>query len=229
MKSKKDGVAGTRNRRGVRIHALSAIDIALHDLAGKQLGVPVHRLMGGARTDRLAPYATIFVEHRAQASVSEYVDAVAAKAERALALGFRALKVEMLLGSVAADAQIVDTIRSIRRTIGHSVVLMVDFGYRWRDWHEAQWVLTRIVDCDIYFAEATLQHDLHGHARLSAVSPIRICGGEWATTRWEVQEWITSERWPSCNPTRAASTRRCRSAPRHFRLLPHRPRRRRRI
>lgn len=179
-------------RRGVGIHALSAVDIALHDLAGQQLGVPVHRLMGGARTDRLAPYATIFVEHRAQTSVSEHVDAVIAKAERALALGFRALKVEVLLGRAAADAQIVDAIRSIRQTIGHGIVLMVDFGYRWRDWHEAQWVLTRIADCDIYFAEATLQHDdLHGHARLSAVSPIRICGGEWATTRWEVQEWIT--------------------------------------
>ena len=34
--------------RGVALHAMSAIDIALYDLAGKILGQPVHRLLGGA-------------------------------------------------------------------------------------------------------------------------------------------------------------------------------------
>ena len=38
-------------RRGLGIHAISAIDIALYDLAGKQLGVPAYKLMGGARRD----------------------------------------------------------------------------------------------------------------------------------------------------------------------------------
>src|SRR6476469_663881 len=38
-------------RRGLGIHALSAIDIALYDLAGKQLGVPAYKLMGGARRE----------------------------------------------------------------------------------------------------------------------------------------------------------------------------------
>src|SRR5215210_2931378 len=36
-------------RRGLGIHALSAIDIALHDLAAKQINKPVYKLMGGAR------------------------------------------------------------------------------------------------------------------------------------------------------------------------------------
>ncbi len=47
-------------RRGLGIHALSAIDIALHDLVGKQLGRPVYELLGGARKEWLSPYATIF-------------------------------------------------------------------------------------------------------------------------------------------------------------------------
>ena len=42
-------------RRGLGIHAISAIDIALHDLAGKQLGVPAYKLMGGARREKLKP------------------------------------------------------------------------------------------------------------------------------------------------------------------------------
>ena len=38
-------------RRGLGLHAIGALDIALHDLAGKQLGLPVYKLMGGARVD----------------------------------------------------------------------------------------------------------------------------------------------------------------------------------
>ena len=46
-------------RHGVVVHALSAVDIALHDLVGRQLGRPVWQLLGGARRDRLRPYATV--------------------------------------------------------------------------------------------------------------------------------------------------------------------------
>jgi galactonate dehydratase len=38
--------------------AVSAIDIALHDLKGKALGVPVHQLLGGRHRDRVATFAT---------------------------------------------------------------------------------------------------------------------------------------------------------------------------
>src|ERR1700761_5708545 len=46
-------------RRGLGIHAISAIDIALHDLAGKQHNVPAYKLMGGARRDKVRPYCPI--------------------------------------------------------------------------------------------------------------------------------------------------------------------------
>ena len=52
--------------------------------------------------------------------------------------------------------------------LGDDIPLMLDFGYRWSDWRAALWTLRRVEDCDIYFAEATLQHDdLEGHARLA--------------------------------------------------------------
>ena len=35
-------------RRGLGIHALSAVDVALYDLVGKQLGRPAYELLGGA-------------------------------------------------------------------------------------------------------------------------------------------------------------------------------------
>jgi L-alanine-DL-glutamate epimerase-like enolase superfamily enzyme len=47
-------------RRGLGIHAISALDIALHDLVGKQVGRPAHDLLGGARRDYLRPYGTVW-------------------------------------------------------------------------------------------------------------------------------------------------------------------------
>ena len=38
-------------RRGMVIHALSAVDMALWDLCGKAVGQPVHALLGGATRD----------------------------------------------------------------------------------------------------------------------------------------------------------------------------------
>ena len=98
---------------------------------------------------------------------------------------------ELMFDDLVTDDQLVETIKEGRRMLRHDIVLMLDFAYRWRDWQAARWVINRIEQCDIFFAEATLQHDdLHGHARLSEHTGIRIGGAEHAATRWELREWI---------------------------------------
>ncbi len=178
-------------RRGLGIHAISAIDIALHDLAGKQLGLPAYKLMGGARRERLRPYCTIFPGLSQGRPVGVLMREIGRQFEAALAAGFRAVKMEVLFYDLVTDAELVGLIREGRRMLGEGILMALDFGYRWTSWHDAKWVLDRVADCDIYFAEATLQHDdLLGHARLAAQSPIRICGAEAAATRFEIREWL---------------------------------------
>jgi L-alanine-DL-glutamate epimerase-like enolase superfamily enzyme len=110
---------------------------------------------------------------------------------QALALGFRAVKMEVLFYDLVTDDELVELIGEGRRMLGDGITMALDFGYRWRDWHDAKRVLERVADWDICFAEATLQHDdLLGHARLAQSSPIRICGAEFAATRFEIREWI---------------------------------------
>ncbi|MBL8908126.1 MAG: hypothetical protein JNM20_15750, partial [Rhizobiales bacterium] len=46
-------------RRGMVIHALSAVEMALWDLCGKALGAPVHELLGGATRKSITPYASL--------------------------------------------------------------------------------------------------------------------------------------------------------------------------
>ena len=45
-------------RRGLTIAAISAVDIALWDILGKSLGVPVWRLLGGRKLERMPAYAS---------------------------------------------------------------------------------------------------------------------------------------------------------------------------
>ena len=178
-------------RRGLGIHALSAIDIALYDLAGKALGLPAYKLLGGARRERLRPYCTIYPGLAQGRPVAALMAEIGRQFEAALATGFRAVKMEVLFYDLVSDAELVGLIKEGRRMLGEGILMALDFGYRWTSWHDAKWVLDRVADCDIYFAEATLQHDdLAGHAKLAAQSPIRICGAEAAATRFEIREWL---------------------------------------
>ena len=178
-------------RRGLGVHALSAVDVAVHDLAGKQLGRPVYALLGGARRERITPYATVWPGAVKGRTLAEMMAEISRLFERALEAGFRAVKMEVFFGDLARDRELVDCIREGRRLVGDDVVLMLDFGYRWSDWRDALVVLTRVEDCDIFFAEATLRHDdLAGHAKLAARSPIRIAGAEMAATAEECREWL---------------------------------------
>ena len=73
---------------------MSAIDIALWDIKGKALGVPVYQLLGGKTNDKLRTYASQLqldwgVEPHAMFEPQEYADA----AIRAVADGYSAIKV----------------------------------------------------------------------------------------------------------------------------------------
>ncbi len=179
-------------RRGLGMHAISAIDIALHDLAGKQLGLPAYKLMGGARRTKLRPYCTIYPGLAQGRSIDDLMAEIFRQFDMALEAGFRAVKMEVLFYDLVTDLELIRRIGEGRKALGEDILLAIDFGYRWHNWHDALFVLERIADHNIFFAEAALQHDdLAGHARLAERSAIRICGAEAAATRFEIREWLT--------------------------------------
>ena len=178
-------------RRGLGVHAVSAVDMALYDLAGKQLGRPAYQLLGGACRRALRPYATIWPGSPNGRTIGELMDRIGALFERALALGFRVVKMEVVFGDLVDDRRLGECIREGRRLLGPDIAMLVDFGYRWTHWRDAARVLSSLDDCDLYLAEATLQHDdLDGHARLARVAPMRVAGAEFAATVQECREWL---------------------------------------
>ncbi len=98
---------------------------------------------------------------------------------------------EVIWGDLVTDRQLVECIREGRKLLGDEVALLIDFGYRWSDWRDALWVLSRLEEADLYLAEAALQHDdLAGHRKLAGRVETRIGGAEMAATVHECREWI---------------------------------------
>jgi L-alanine-DL-glutamate epimerase-like enolase superfamily enzyme len=180
-------------RRGPVICAMGAIDMALWDIKGKALGLPVYKLLGGAVKESITPYASLQPSGR---TVKEYGDSLVAWAERASKYGFKAAKLECTLGGPynhegleGSDEEMTDIIRDCRRAVGPDFTLMVDVQYLWYDAKSALRTISKWKDLDIFFVETPLQIDnLEGYALLARESPMRIAAGEWQTTRFEFIE-----------------------------------------
>ena len=101
-------------RNGPHVYALSGLDIALWDIAGKATNMPPWRLWGGTPTESLATYASL-LRYGAP-------DLVAAACDRATERGYRDIKLhEIALPMIQAS----------RDTIGPDVRLMVDCNCPW--------------------------------------------------------------------------------------------------
>jgi L-alanine-DL-glutamate epimerase-like enolase superfamily enzyme len=180
-------------RRGVVLHAMSAVEMALWDLCGKAIGQPVHALLGGAVRDRIVPYASLQpAGHRFE----EYRDALVESALKAKALGFRAVKSEVTMNGPYAHGGMkesydrhTEVIAAVRRALGPDVTLMVDVQYLWEDAATCLSVVKDWAELDIYFLETPIWSDnVEEYAKLVDAAPMRIAAGEWLATRWEFRE-----------------------------------------
>jgi L-alanine-DL-glutamate epimerase-like enolase superfamily enzyme len=182
-------------RRGAVVHAIGALDMALHDLRGKALGKPCYELLGGAVRDRIVPYASLQPE---VSSFAAYRKSLVEWALRAKALGFKAAKLEVTpcgpyahKGLKASHHEMTDVIGEVRAAVGAEFTLMVDVQYAFPDADTCLAAIRPWVDFDLFFIETPLpSDDLPGYARLAAEQPIPIAAGEWLATRFEFADLI---------------------------------------
>ncbi len=182
-------------RRGALICAMGAIDMALWDIKGKALGLPVWRLLGAQRPRDITPYASLLPTGW---TIEEYRESLVRKASRAKTLGFRAAKLEVCVngpyshnGLQESDDAIVSIVEQCRRAVGSDLVLMVDVAYAWPDARTALSVIERLAPYDLFFVETPIDiDDLEGYAFLHDRSPVRIAAGEWQNTRFEFLDLV---------------------------------------
>jgi L-alanine-DL-glutamate epimerase-like enolase superfamily enzyme len=174
---------------------LNGIEAALWDLKGKLEGVPVYRLLGGARHERLPAYAT--------GGPSNYPrQRLAAKIDHYLSLGFRGFKIAaggfspeqgwFMPGTPqqAADFE-GEKLEFVRRHAGSDVLVMLDAHMgnnpdRTWDLATATAAARALEPYDLFFLEEPLPYtDPWGYAELCKATQVPIAGGECLTAAYE--------------------------------------------
>jgi L-alanine-DL-glutamate epimerase-like enolase superfamily enzyme len=149
--------------------ALSPLDIAVWDAAGKTLGHPLHRLLGGYR-ERLPTYASDGLWYSLSA------EELAASARRHVDAGFGAVKLR--LGREATPELEAERVRAVREAVGPGVKIMVDATESW-SLPQARRTGRVLQDAGVEWLEDPVHHlDVAGLAELREHLDVPIAAGE---------------------------------------------------
>jgi L-alanine-DL-glutamate epimerase-like enolase superfamily enzyme len=166
-------------RGGAMTHAISGINLALWDLAGKILNQPVHVLLGGSFRKAVPVYGSmLFVP----------LDTLNDRIAGMKANGFRAFKFgwdPFGQGSLADDDKLV---AAARKAVGDESTLLIDAGgsapYWPKRFKDALEQARMLADHGVYwFEEPLAPDDIEGYVRLTDASPVKIAHGEVLTRR----------------------------------------------
>ena len=149
-------------RNGPAMYALSAIDIALWDIAGKLAGLPLYRLLGGSPRNDLPAYASL-LRYGEAGAVSQYV-------ERALKRGYRHIKLHEITEA---------PIKAGREAAGPDIPIMVDCNCPWTI-DQAIDMAPRLKPFNLKWLEEPVwpPEDHRGLARVQAHGGIPTAAGE---------------------------------------------------
>jgi L-alanine-DL-glutamate epimerase-like enolase superfamily enzyme len=171
--------AGSAGPGGIFNLAISALDTALWDIRGKALGLPLWKLLGGAR-ERVPTYASGALMRGL--SLDRVVQAAATLKEK----GWREMKTQLALPGETTPAIEVERMRRVRDAIGPDIKLMCDINQRWRP-EQAIDIGRRVEDSRVglfWLEDVTTADDFAGLARVTAALSTPVAGGEYV---WGIQ------------------------------------------
>ncbi len=153
-------IGNTRN--GPLTFAVSAIDIALWDLLGKEAKLPIHRLIGGTSKTTLPTYASLF----------RYGDPeiAAHKASEAVGRGYRHLKLH---------EKDIPPVKAVRDALGEDISIRLDPAWAWTP-HEALIQTHKLEELDLVWLEEPIwpPEDYRSLATLARNARIPLAAGE---------------------------------------------------
>jgi L-alanine-DL-glutamate epimerase-like enolase superfamily enzyme len=171
-------------RHGAVTFGLSAIDIALWDIAGKAAGLPLYRLLGGGMRADLPAYASL-LRYGKLASLER-------NAEDALERGYRLIKIHEI------DAGI---IRGARKTVGDDVPLMVDCNCPWTV-EQALAMCATLRDLDLeWLEEPVWPPEPALLARIRTEGAIPVAAGENVANAFDFQRLFAAEALTIAQPS----------------------------
>ena len=165
--------------KGYMIEAISGVDIAIWDVMGKILHMPIYRLLGGKFRDQIQCYASSIRFRKPKEVVSEV--------EKIMKEGFNQVKLKIGRG-VEEDAE---AVRLVREAFGNDITIMVDAnsGYNVNSAVRLGRVFEKY---DVFWFEEPIPPDnLPGYQELTRKLDIPIAAGESEFTRYGFRDLIT--------------------------------------
>jgi L-alanine-DL-glutamate epimerase-like enolase superfamily enzyme len=170
----------SRNWSGIAAYAIAGLELALFDLKGKALGVPVAELLGGVGRERVPVIGYLFIdEPEANArKAADFVDA-----------GHTELKLK-----VGRDlTQDYDTLAAIRERVGYDVKIRIDANMNWSVPAAIKWIKA-LEQFDLQFTEQPVpDFDLEGMATVRRAVSSPIAADEACTSLRSALELIKAE------------------------------------
>jgi galactonate dehydratase len=179
----------------VTISAISAIDLALWDIKGKALGVPVYELLGGKVRDKVPLYANGWFSgnrlsaHGPQGGAAGEQAWYAERAKAVVAQGYRCLKLYPFSGEqVITPERIsrgVGLVRAVREAVGPEIEIAVDVRARLNVW-SARRIAQLLEPLNIAWLEEPILFDnADTMAEFARSVRVPVATGEQLYTRWE--------------------------------------------
>ena len=166
-------------RGGAASLAISAIDMALWDLRGRRLGMPLWRLLGG--------FDAAVRCYAGGIDLDVPLPQLLRQTDDNLARGFRAIKMKVGRPRLAED---VERVRAMREHIGPDVALMVDANMRWSA-DDAIRAARAFAPYDlVWLEEPTIPDDVAGHVRIVRDGGLPVATGENMHTLHEFAQMI---------------------------------------
>jgi len=171
----------------VLMSALSAVEMALWDIKGKSLGVPVYQLLGGKVRDSVPCYANGWFANAK--TPAEF----AACATKAVALGYKALKWDpfgAVFRTISAQGlrDALAVVEAVKSAVGTSAELLIE-GHGRFELPAARRIARALEDYDVqWFEEPLIPGNLENYARLRHETRTPISMGERLYTRWDFRE-----------------------------------------
>jgi len=169
-------------RRGAGIHAISAIDIALWDIAGKYHNVPVYELLGGKHRNTIRAYGTFIPADTPEENKLIVRDLISK--------GFTSLKFG---GGILGDCPDTDyeIIKAVREEAGEDFEIQIDLAAKWKTPEHTLEMAKRLESLNLNWIEEPIgSDDLIGYQHLGTSIKPMIAGGETLTTTHEFVQFL---------------------------------------
>ncbi|AEG14196.1 Galactonate dehydratase [Desulfofundulus kuznetsovii DSM 6115] len=170
--------------KGFYIEAISGIDVALWDIMGKALNMPVYKLFGGHTNKKMWSYASSLRFRD--------METILADAQRFIDMGFNAMKIK--IGQDPRNyKKDIEVVREVRRAVGDKITLMVDANCAY-DVKTAIQVGRALEELDIFWFEEPISPDnIEGYEQICKALDMRIALGEADFTRFGYRQFFTRQ------------------------------------